>query len=80
MAIHFYCPLGHRLVVPDERAGKKGRCPACRQRVFVPEPIPDASGRPATPTSLQLPPDGDKLEAMVLEELARKDSDDAMTL
>ncbi|HEX4149379.1 MAG TPA: hypothetical protein VHY20_10340 [Pirellulales bacterium] len=36
MPIRFYCPLGHRLVVPDERAGKKGRCPECHQRVYVP--------------------------------------------
>ena len=36
MPIRFYCPLGHRLVVPDERAGKKGCCPQCQQKVYVP--------------------------------------------
>jgi len=46
MAIHFYCPLGHRLAVPDERAGKKGRCPVCQQKVYVPVADPQPSGRP----------------------------------
>ena len=36
MAIKFLCPFGHRLSVADELAGKKGRCPVCRQRVYVP--------------------------------------------
>lgn len=36
MTIRFLCPLGHPLAVPDGRAGKKGRCPICRQRVYVP--------------------------------------------
>ncbi|HET6883913.1 MAG TPA: hypothetical protein VFI31_27410 [Pirellulales bacterium] len=37
MSIRFFCPLGHRLQVPDKRAGKKGRCPMCGQRLIVPE-------------------------------------------
>ncbi|HVX15421.1 MAG TPA: hypothetical protein VHC22_29800 [Pirellulales bacterium] len=37
MAIRFLCPLGHRLKVPDERAGKNGRCPVCQQRLIVPQ-------------------------------------------
>ena len=45
MPIRFYCPLGHRLVVPDERAGKKGRCPQCHQKVYVPVANPRSSGR-----------------------------------
>ncbi len=46
MSIRFYCPLGHRLQVPDARAGKKGRCPLCQQKVIVPVSIPKPSGRP----------------------------------
>ncbi len=38
MTIRFLCPLGHPLAVPDNRAGKKGRCPVCRQRVYIPHP------------------------------------------
>jgi len=45
MAIHFLCPFGHKLVVPDHRAGKKGRCPTCYQRVIVPVPNPMPSGK-----------------------------------
>jgi hypothetical protein len=40
--IHFLCPLGHKLVVPAERAGKKGRCPVCHQKVYVPVANPKA--------------------------------------
>lgn len=80
MSIHFYCPLGHRLVVSDERAGKKGRCPICRQRVFVPEPNPEPSGRPKTSAAMQTPMRDDMLEAMALEELGRESSDDPLSL
>ncbi len=45
MSIKFVCPNGHRLVVPDNRAGKKGRCPVCHQRLYVPEPAPNPRGR-----------------------------------
>jgi hypothetical protein len=38
MTIRFLCPLGHKLAVPDELAGKKGRCPECNQRVYIPRP------------------------------------------
>jgi len=38
--IRFLCPEGHRLIVPDHRAGKKGRCPTCQQKVLVPVPEP----------------------------------------
>ncbi len=52
MAIHFYCPLGHRLVVPDARAGKKGRCPVCHQLVITPVPNPQPSGKSKEPSPL----------------------------
>lgn len=45
MAIRFFCPLGHRLKVPDERAGKKGRCPICHQRLVVPDVSIDEAAR-----------------------------------
>jgi hypothetical protein len=35
--------LGHKLAVPDELAGKKGRCPECQQRVYIPHPETAAS-------------------------------------
>lgn len=53
MTIHFYCPLGHRLAVPDERAGKKGRCPMCHQLVIAPVADPRPSGRDKAPSPLK---------------------------
>lgn len=55
MTIHFYCPLGHRLAVPDERAGKKGRCPMCHQLVIAPVADPRPSGRDKAPSPLKPP-------------------------
>ncbi|HUY92384.1 MAG TPA: hypothetical protein VMV10_26820 [Pirellulales bacterium] len=49
MAIQFVCPYGHRLKVPEHRAGKKGRCPKCYQRVIVPVPNPLPSGKEKKP-------------------------------
>src|SRR5262245_22661778 len=48
MPIRFLCPNGHKLIVPDERAGKKGKCPECRVRVYIPQAgLPGA--RPTAP-------------------------------
>jgi len=37
MAIRFTCPAGHRLKVPDEKAGRGMLCPICQESVTVPE-------------------------------------------
>jgi hypothetical protein len=71
MAIHFYCPLGHRLVVPDDRAGKKGRCPACHQLVIAPVPNPQPSGKSKLPSPLDQPADF-AIDDMLNEELGLK--------
>lgn len=49
MAIKFLCPLGHRLKVHNDLAGKAGHCPICRQRVFIPlvSAAPPRRKRPA---------------------------------
>lgn len=77
MPIHFYCPLGHRLAVPDDRAGKKGRCPVCHQRVYVPVADPRPSGKPKTPSPLgggePHPGDAfDELDDIIADELGLK--------
>ncbi|HEX3659222.1 MAG TPA: hypothetical protein VHV55_25765 [Pirellulales bacterium] len=62
MPIRFYCPLGHRLVVPDERAGKKGRCPQCHQKVYVPVAEPRSGSQPRQPPAgqaIELDPAGE---------------------
>jgi hypothetical protein len=72
MAIHFYCPLGHRLVVPDERAGKKGRCPACHQLVIAPVPNPQPSGKSKSPSPFDQAAFDFALEEMLDEQLGLK--------
>lgn len=52
MTLRFLCPLGHRLAVPDHLAGKKGRCPVCKQKVYIPELAAVAE---------QSPPSGDSV-------------------
>ncbi len=32
-----YCPLGHKIVVPERHWGKKGSCPKCRAPFLVPD-------------------------------------------
>lgn len=39
MSIKVTCPNGHTLDVKDSYAGKVGRCPVCRAKVRVPEPL-----------------------------------------
>jgi hypothetical protein len=36
MAIEFYCPSGHRMTAPDDRAGRTASCPRCSARFRVP--------------------------------------------
>lgn len=72
MAIHFYCPLGHRLAVPDERAGKKGRCPECYQRVIVPVADPRASthAKATSPSAAAKRPSQPAAPVDMIEQLA----------
>jgi hypothetical protein len=37
MAIKFQCNCGHVLSVPDNLAGKSGKCPKCKQSIQVPQ-------------------------------------------
>ncbi|MEK6236043.1 MAG: hypothetical protein N2C14_15160, partial [Planctomycetales bacterium] len=55
MIIRFLCPLGHRLIVPQQQAGNKIQCPVCYNLVSIPVRDPHASGKAkkawnATPT------------------------------
>jgi hypothetical protein len=36
MPIRFRCPSGHKLAAPEERAGRKARCPKCNEVVTIP--------------------------------------------
>ncbi len=39
MPISVTCPCGKKLNAPDTLAGKKAKCPACKQMLTVPEPL-----------------------------------------
>ena len=55
--IVFFCPEGHRLVVPVALAGKRGKCSKCSVPLQIPErgsptePVPPAAGEPAEAAS-----------------------------
>ena len=63
MAIRFTCPAGHRLKVPDEKAGRGMLCPICQESVTVPEvelaePDPHSPEPPPVDTPEPTDPNG----------------------
>ncbi len=59
--IRFFCPLcGARILAPDWKAGRRGKCAGCRQKVPVPResdpaddmPSADSESEPAAPASV----------------------------
>lgn len=58
MSIRFNCPACNAsLKMPDASVGKKGHCPKCGQRLYVPPPMKSAS--PRNHTMLVIPAKGD---------------------
>jgi len=52
--IHFECQhCGRKLKVPEARAGRKGRCPACKGEVTAPQP---SASEPTAAQDIQLIP------------------------
>ena len=42
MPIEFHCShCGHKVKAPDDAAGKRGKCPACKNSVYIPTPSED---------------------------------------
>ncbi len=42
MPIEFHCVhCGHKVKAPDDAAGKRGKCPTCKNSVYVPTPSED---------------------------------------
>jgi len=56
MAIRFHCPAGHRLSVDESRAGRKVRCPRCKQIVQVPEVTENGTPRQPPEGKAKRPP------------------------
>ena len=39
MSIDFHCPFCNVMIkAPDNTGGKKGKCPKCKQTVYIPQP------------------------------------------
>ena len=52
--IHFQCEhCGHAVRVPTRYAGKKGRCPACKNIVDIPSQDTDAPAEPKSDTAAE---------------------------
>ncbi|MEX2139658.1 MAG: hypothetical protein WD894_10380 [Pirellulales bacterium] len=47
MAIEARCPNGHKIVCPEDRAGRTARCPKCSAPFRIPEPPPNGRPQPA---------------------------------
>jgi DNA-directed RNA polymerase subunit RPC12/RpoP len=55
--IRFACPgCSNVFTVPDEQAGKSGRCPKCQSRFVIPDPVPTAPAPPPPPPPPALNP------------------------
>ncbi len=44
MVIKFKCPKGHKLSCPDDRVGRRGKCPECQTLFEVPKPTAGEEG------------------------------------
>ncbi len=55
MTIRFQCPAGHLLRAPDDRAGRRVRCPKCKRTVEVPKQAQQAQAEKA-PAKLDAEP------------------------
>ncbi|MCG3180954.1 MAG: hypothetical protein BIFFINMI_03320 [Phycisphaerae bacterium] len=63
MPIQFHCEhCGAKISAPDAAGGKKGRCPSCKQHVYVPAPDAD---------ELDLAPLDEKEEKKLADKVAR---------
>ncbi len=49
MSIQFTCPCGKSFRVPDDAAGKRGKCSQCGNIIVVPQPEPEAEPEPDEP-------------------------------
>jgi hypothetical protein len=47
MAIEVLCPNGHKIICPEDRAGRSARCPRCSEPFRIPEPQHNGQPHPA---------------------------------
>jgi len=58
MAITLSCTCGKTLRVPENLAGKKGKCPACGAVLEIPTDVPELAPLEAEPVAASSPPPG----------------------
>ncbi len=58
MSIHFACPCGRPLTVPDDQTGRRCRCPGCQAVLTVPAAGDRSEADSPDPTPFGLRPDG----------------------
>ncbi len=72
MPIEFHCEQCGKLVrAPDDKAGRRGRCPSCHQSVYIPTPSNKLEPLSLTPTN---PKEDEEQERLIREsrELAKR--------
>jgi len=68
MSIELHCPKCSKLIrAPDEAGGKRGRCPYCKEPVYVPMPAAETDEIPLAPIDT----DEDRRVEALREEAAR---------
>jgi len=71
MAIKFRCEhCGKQVSAPEEAGGKRGKCPYCRQRCYVPLPKDQVEEIPLAP----IDPDEERRRKQLAAELAKAQS------
>jgi hypothetical protein len=55
MPIRVICPNGHRIVASDDKAGKTGKCPACKAAILIPDKLKQSTTEVAKPDIFDFP-------------------------
>jgi hypothetical protein len=55
MAIEVLCPNGHKIICPEDRAGRSARCPRCSEPFRIPEAL--QNGQPHPADAMEMPAD-----------------------
>jgi hypothetical protein len=65
MAIEVLCPNGHKIICPEDRAGRSARCPRSSEPFRIPEP--EQNGHPKNAGMLEMPMELDEAAADVVQ-------------
>ncbi len=66
MPIKFHCEhCGKKVTAPDDAGGKRGKCPSCKQKIFIPMPEDELEEIPLAPED----PEEEKKREQIKKEL-----------